>query len=451
MKKSPSQSEIEGTKRTGFVDPRGGAPRFSSPHDHPHFDPPEITAKIDDYRMHIIQDNAAHGLLPFFLATLSYAALFSNLGSRAGVLGWLGAVLALVCLRLFLIAKYREADNPSDKRWVRYNVMLLAALGCLYGSTPFWFQAGGEIWLLAVSNLWLAGLAISVLLSQGLIVAAGLAFAVPAITPLLCLLLFAGEAPQTLMALGNVLLLTYFYSVIRRIHAAIMDQARHRVLFEQLAHHYDEQHQRSDSLVADLSDQIERRKKAEIALREARDAAETMSNQDPLTNLSNRREFDRVLAQAWRRSLRATKPLSLIVCKIDLFRSYNDQYGSLAGDQCLTRIGREIEANMNGPGDLAARTSGEQFSVLLPDTTEDAALNIAETIRQAVHDLTILHAGSPVERVVTASFGVATAIPSEADAQHELIETADHALTRARRGGGNCVFAIYGAIADSEK
>ena len=288
----------------------------------------------------------------------------------------------LVSLRLFIIAKYRETNSPSDKRWVRYHVVLLAALGCLYGLTPFWLQSGDEIWLLAVSNLWLAGLAISVLLSQGLIIAAGLAFAVPAITPLLCLLLFVGEAPQTLIALGNVLVLTHFYSVIRRIHAAIMDQARHRVLFEQLAHHHDEQRQRSDSLVSDLSDQIERRKKAEIALREARDAAETMSNQDPLTNLSNKREFDRVQAQAWRRSLRAEKPLSLVVCKIDLFRLYNDQYGSLAGDQCLTRIGHAIEANINGPGDLAARTSGEQFSILLPDTTEEDALDIAETIRQ---------------------------------------------------------------------
>ncbi len=451
MKKTPLPFDIDRTQMMGSSSAHDDAYRYFTTPDHLHRDPPEITAKIDQYRVRIIQDNAAHGILPFFLATLSYAALFANLGSSADVLGWLGAVVVLVCLRLFLIAKYRETDGPSDKQWVQCNVVLLAALGCLYGLTPFWFQSGGEIWLLAVSNLWLAGLAISVLLSQGLIPAAGLAFAVPAITPLLCLLLFAGEAPQTLMALGNALLLTYFYSVIRRIHAAMLDQARHRVLLEHLAHHYDEQRQRSDSLVSDLSDQIERRKKAEIALREARDAAETMSNRDPLTNLSNRREFDRVLAQAWRRSLRAGKPLSLIVCKLDLFRSYNDQYGSLAGDQCLTRIGHAIEANINGPGDLAARTGGEQFSVLLPDTTEDAALEIAEAIRQAVRELTILHAGSPVERVVTASLGVSTFIPSKTDAQHQLVETADHALTRAKRGGGNCVFAIYGEIADGEK
>lgn len=419
-------------------------------HDDSNLDPPEVTQRIDDYRLRIMQHNAEQGMLAFFLATLSFAALLASHGPHAGVLGWLAAVLALAGLRLFLISKYRAANSPSDKRWIRYNVALLAALGTLYGITPLLLELNSSTWLLAVSNLWLAGLAAAVLLSQGIIIGAGLAFALPAMTPLLCILLFSGDATHTLMALGNVILFTYFYSVIRRTHAATVDQARHRVLFEQLARHYDEQRKRSDTLVEELSDEIERRKKAEIALCEARDAAETISNQDPLTSLWNQREFDRVLAQEWQRALQSAKPLSLILCNIDLFRSYNDHYGNLAGDQCLIRIARTICDGVNRPAALAARTSGEQFSILLPNTAEESALGIAESIRQAVHDLTILHGGAPVERVVTASFGVATFIPSQVDAEHELVEIADHALTRARRVGGNCVFAIYGEIADGE-
>lgn len=144
---------------------------------------------------------------------------------------------------------------------MRYNVLVLAALGGLYGMTPFLLDLDHETWLLAVANLWLAGLAGSVLLSQGIISVAGLAFAVPAMAPLLCLLLLSGDATQILMALGNVILLTYLYSVIRRTHRAFIEQARHRVLFEQLAHHYDSQRKRSDALVEELSGEIERRKK----------------------------------------------------------------------------------------------------------------------------------------------------------------------------------------------
>jgi diguanylate cyclase (GGDEF)-like protein len=143
--------------------------------------------------------------------------------------------------------------------------------------------------------------------------------------------------------------------------------------------------------------------------------------------------------------------LSLIICDIDLFRSYNEHYGNHAGDQCLVRIGQVITDGIERVGGLAARYSGEQFSVLLPDTTETKALEIADTIRQTVHDQTILHAGSEVERVVTASFGVATLIPTDSGRQSELVEAADHALTRAKRGGGNCVFAIYGDMANDEK
>lgn len=414
-------------------------------------DPPEMAERIDDYTMRIMQTNAEHGILPFVLATLSFAALFANFGQQTELMLWLAAVLALSGVRLFLISRYWASSDRSDKRWARYNIAVLAALGCLYGITPFWLPTNGEIWLLAVSNLWLAGLAVSVLLSQGIIAAAGLAFAVPAIAPLLCLLLFAGEATQTLMGLGNVLLFTYLYSVIRRTRTAILDEARHRVRFEQLASHYDEQRQRSDKLVQELTNEIELRKKAEKALREARDAAETISNQDHLTGLANRRVFDRVLAREWLRSLRTAQPLSLIICDIDRFRSYNELYGNRAGDQCLITITRAIARCTKRAGDLAARYSGEQFSVLLPETTEHAALEIAETIRQAVHDQTILHAGAEVERVVTASFGVATLVPAASQRQHELVEAADRALGRAKRGGGNCVFAIYGALVNDEQ
>jgi predicted signal transduction protein with EAL and GGDEF domain len=214
------------------------------------------------------------------------------------------------------------------------NITLFAILGCLFSLTPFVFPAADKTWLIAVSNLWLAGLVVSVMLSQGIVAIAGLAFALPAIVPLFCLLLFSDNPTHTLMSLGNVLLFTYLYSVIRRSRSATLEEARHRVMFEQLARYYDHQCRRSESLVGDLTKEIERRKVAEVALRESRDAAQAISNIDELTSLSNRRVFDRVVTREWSRALRSGKPIWLIVCEVDSFRSYNEHYGNRAGDQC---------------------------------------------------------------------------------------------------------------------
>lgn len=397
-----------------------------------------------------MQANAEYGILPFFLATLSFTALFATLGHRSTLYPWLSAVLVLLVMRLYLISIYWKSDHRSDIRWVRWNVVILGALGCLYGATPFLFPPDGEIWLLAVTNMWLAGLVVAVVLSQGIIPAAGLAFGVPAIVPLLCLLLFSGDVTQTLMGLGNVMLFTFLYSVVQRTRSAIIDEAKHRVRFELLADYYDQQRQRSDDLVAELTNEIERRKEAEAALLESRDAAEAMSNLDHLTGLANRRVFDLVLTREWARALRVAQPLSLIVCDIDLLGSYNEHYGNRAGDRCLVRIAGVIAQHTQRAGDFAARYSGEQFSILLPESSENAALDIAETMRQAVYELTILHPGAAVGRVATASFGVATVVPAAADTQHSLVEAADYALMRAKRGGGNCVFAVFGDIANRE-
>ena len=103
--KTPPTPEAADNDPVRSFDPNRAASKLSSAHDHPHLDTPEITAKIDEYRMRIMQNNAEHGMLPFFLATLSFSALFANFGSRVGVLGWLCAVLSLTGLRLFLIAK----------------------------------------------------------------------------------------------------------------------------------------------------------------------------------------------------------------------------------------------------------------------------------------------------------------------------------------------------------
>ncbi len=162
-----------------------------------------------------------------------------------------------------------------------------------------------------------------------------------------------------------------------------------------------------------------------------------LANLDSLTQLANRRRFDEVINREWERSS-SLEPLSLIMCDIDCFKLYNDNYGHQAGDACLQQVGRAIgDACTNAPAEqlyLAARYGGEEFGVILPNTDLVTAQAVAEGIRQRVKALAIPHINSVVSDCVTLSMGVAT-ISENQNSPKMLIEAADKALYRAKSGG----------------
>ncbi|MEG4329766.1 diguanylate cyclase domain-containing protein, partial [Microcoleus sp. herbarium5] len=135
-----------------------------------------------------------------------------------------------------------------------------------------------------------------------------------------------------------------------------------------------------------------------------------LANLDSLTQLANRRRFDEVINREWEQSS-SSEPLSLILCDIDCFKLYNDNYGHQAGDACLQQVARAIgDACTNAPAErlyLAARYGGEEFAVILPNTDVMAAQAVAEGIRSRVKALAIPHIKSVVGDCVTLSLGVA--------------------------------------------
>ncbi|MEG3889582.1 PAS domain S-box protein [Microcoleus sp. Z1_A1] len=162
-----------------------------------------------------------------------------------------------------------------------------------------------------------------------------------------------------------------------------------------------------------------------------------LANLDSLTQLANRRRFDEVINREWEQSS-SSEPLSLILCDIDCFKLYNDNYGHQAGDACLQQVARAIgDACTNAPAErlyLAARYGGEEFAVILPNTDVVAAQAVAEGIRSRVKALAIPHIKSVVSDSVTLSLGVAAVSPSQ-NSPKMLIEAADKALYRAKSGG----------------
>jgi diguanylate cyclase (GGDEF)-like protein len=190
---------------------------------------------------------------------------------------------------------------------------------------------------------------------------------------------------------------------------------------------------------------ISRRKAAEEDLEKAFRLVESLASLDGLTEIANRRRLDQVLEQQWRLAIRTRCDISLLLIDVDHFKSYNDIHGHLRGDDCLRQIAKVILGLVSRPADLVARYGGEEFAVVLPNTPQTGARQIAERIRSAAQALGTLHEGNP-QGVVTVSIGCATQTPDVDSKLEGLIDAADSALYRAKRAGRNTVEVAGDAI-----
>lgn len=176
-------------------------------------------------------------------------------------------------------------------------------------------------------------------------------------------------------------------------------------------------------------------------LASANEALQRLSLQDGLTGIANRRHLDDYLDREWRRAIRSRAPLSVVMADIDNFKNYNDSYGHQAGDEALKRVARAMGGALRRAGDLVTRCGGEEFAVVLPDTSADHAEVVAETLRIAVESLGIAHRCSGVAPWVTVSVGVASEVPDRDSTAMALLATADAAMYRSKHQGRNRVTA----------
>jgi diguanylate cyclase (GGDEF)-like protein len=176
--------------------------------------------------------------------------------------------------------------------------------------------------------------------------------------------------------------------------------------------------------------------KNSLAVSEAR--YRTLAHVDELTGLPNRRAFNSWLENAWMEARTSGKRLALLILDADLFKQYNDDVGHLGGDACLRSIARVVAGVVDGTKGIAARIGGEEFAVILPDTTELRAQEVAEEIRFSIEGLALAHSCNPYG-VQTVSIGVAVRVPVDGEVPIELMRLADQALYSAKFSGRNQV------------
>jgi len=164
-----------------------------------------------------------------------------------------------------------------------------------------------------------------------------------------------------------------------------------------------------------------------------------LAERDGLTGLYNRRIFDEFIRRVWGQARREDVVLQIIFVDIDYFKVYNDLHGHQAGDDCLRRVAQCIGRAAKRPFDFGARYGGEEFVLVLYGPPGNYAQTVPEQIRNEVRDLAIRNEGSPIDKVVTVSVGVAVTRPGAGRSLTGAIQTADEALYEAKQGGRNRV------------
>ena len=214
-----------------------------------------------------------------------------------------------------------------------------------------------------------------------------------------------------------------------------------------LAYRYANLRTENESVVRDANEQLERnvsRRTAELstALEQLADANSRLresNRRDVLTGMFNRRHFREVFEQMLHHAIETRQPISLLLMDLDHFKGVNDEFGHLAGDECLRTLARNLDDCLRSEIALTGRFGGEEFVILLPGATTTKGLEVAERIRQRVADSPVRYAGKDIR--MTASIGICCLVAGEIAMADELLHQADDALYAAKNAGRNRVHA----------
>ena len=394
-------------------------------------DETEIERRVLAERVRVFNDRAVGGAITSPLGTLLLALV---LGPYAGwhlAVAWL-ALINLCELAIIAVGYgFRSAQPEGDdcRVWARRQIAANALAGLAWGSSVWFFRVDGQFELYLINLVVLVGVSAlcQIIMSPFRSAMALFALAVLAPTVLQVALLDIPHAGAIAAGFAILFVLEMQYARVAReqLVAGLEGAERSRALVEQLARARAELDLRNCEMEAhnrDLGSALER-------VRE-------LATRDDLTGAYNRRHIVGELERQVAMSRRHGMPASIVMLDLDHFKRINDRYGHAVGDKALQETVRTV-ADALREGDVLARFGGEEFLLLLPQTTGDAAQLLAERLRGAMKGI-VLNGGFE-EVYLRASFGLAQLQPEESVAA--WIRRADMALYQAKERGRDCVVA----------
>ncbi|MHC1719335.1 MAG: GGDEF domain-containing protein [Clostridiaceae bacterium] len=316
--------------------------------------------------------------------------------------------LLLAMIAFYIIFIWVETDIPGNSGIIRVVAVLFVS----------------------IILLWCAGISLLDQLSSGQFIVYTVAVICVAVTPF--------YKPVTLLMI---------YSFIHIIFLALMPrfQSSQEILFGNYLNSttfviicLGISYMRYKKLIQDLDnrriirEQSDNLRKINNELEAVNKKLEELSQIDSLTGIYNRSIFDKTMKAEWERCKRQFAPLSLIMIDIDYFKAFNDNYGHLAGDECLKQIASLLRNLAKRSSDTVTRFGGEEFAIILPYLNKEDAQIIAKQMKDKVEELAIPHLFSSVSDHLTISIGVNSAVPSSDIYLSEFIKTADCALYGAK-------------------
>ncbi len=380
------------------------------------------------YLLHI----GAFGLVLFTLNGYSFEYFWPTSAWLADA-----AVPLSICLALVGMQQFARSYLELPERWPAGNRVSLAVIGffVLLGIAALWlpYRVTTPLASRAVlfGVLWII-IATVVMLRRGYR---------PARLFLLAWFLFlAGTASFTLLAFG--VLPSNFWtrngvqigSALEMLLLSLALGSRYAGLRNENIRVVQEANERLERNVIDRTKEL---RTTMAQLGEANVQLREYSRRDPLTGAYNRRHFRETFEQALEARRDDGGPLALLLLDLDHFKRINDTYGHPAGDDCLTFAARCMEEVVEPRGGIVARFGGEEFVAVLPGADAKQALQVAERVRQRIHDETVATGGHHIR--LSASIGVHTVQGDRDAAPEDVIRVADEALYRAKDEGRNCV------------
>jgi len=414
--------------------------------------------KLRARRLEILYEQSYANLFFSMLLAVSMIFVFRNYLSSTSINLWLLVFVSVTGLRLYRTYMFSSAGNTSSNLdyWFSWHISGVIISGIIWGSFILLLAQSANSAYLSLVTICAAGLSAAAAIAYSTSLITFLMFSIPLLTPIGGFLVFS-EHP-TINALGYfvflflITIITISYRLNNSMTSSLELQMEKEDLLKALETEKQQVIETNKNLEKDIQDKIQTEEKLlyeKKSAEEISDKLRTLSTQDGLTGINNRRRFDEVLYDEWYRAARLSTSLSLIICDIDKFKEYNDAHGHLKGDKCLTRIAHLIEGYARRAGDVAARFGGEEFAIILPDTGIKDAEEIAEQIRTAIVDLDLPHGASSVADMVTASFGVHTTTPEKGILPETLVDHADKALYQAKEQGRNMVVIYEGKVTGS--